>query len=726
MDIFEQMDDMKKNILDEHITTVKVAPCLAWYWVLGLSMASMAMLYFSFAPFGGWYLAYIAIVPWAAAMGFARSTRAAVLIGWICGAIYWAASVYWLILPTGVGYVAVVAYLSLYWLAGSYVVRRCVIGRVWMWFWLPVIFVTMEFIRAHVVSFEWFFLSQTQYENLRLIQVADVTGQYGVSFFVGMADGLLLDAVVWRVGGGSRKKLICGLAIVVASLAGMLIYGGYRMNQHATSRGPVVGIVQSAEPISLENAGQGPDKVLDKHIRMSMELLGKGCDVVLWSETMLPAGMNPDVLDVNVSKLSDAEVVSLVGGIFNKTIARAHDVKYLRRYLLLALGNITQIDGRSYGCRYFLENYLSSQQYGSLDDGRIAKLCAMLLGRQAEPLSPSQRRLAVGLYVSNADLKNFKPEDFKKLLQPHVDAYVMTLNVQDTTQLAEICRRTLVKVSPNVIGLELISLRVSVEVVRACSVSLGCDIIAGGSTLHPNPQPIEADDQWVIRNSVLLFSPSGREEIYSKIHLVPFSEYVIGKYSCKPLYDICRSFVPAVMPQLSPGKELARFHISDAAGSWQLATPICFEGTFSRICRRIADSGVKSNLVLANISNDGWFVWKVGEKYVATTEHSQHLVHYVFRAIENRLPVVRAVNTGISGYIDSDGRIRYLPGGVEKFNSSVMLRAVDAVPTLVDSRRSIYTVYGDFFPLSAAAVALAGVLWYFAKRSLRRSKGYGS
>ena len=93
--------------------------------------------------------------------------------------------------------------------------------------------------------------------------------------------------------------------------------------------------------------------------------------------------------------------------------------------------------------------------------------------------------------------------------------------------------------------------------------------------------------------------------------------------------------------------------------------PICYEGTFGDVCRRLVMRGRhKQADILVNLSNDGWFVWKWGSgPYRGSTEHAQHLAQYCFRAVECRTPVVRAVNTGISGSIDSCGRIVALVGG---------------------------------------------------------------
>ena len=63
-----------------------------------------------------------------------------------------------------------------------------------MYLLLPVVWVALEYVRAYVLSgFPWFYLAQTQYRQVRLIQIADLTGQYGVSFAVAMVNGALAD-----------------------------------------------------------------------------------------------------------------------------------------------------------------------------------------------------------------------------------------------------------------------------------------------------------------------------------------------------------------------------------------------------------------------------------------------------------------------------------------------------------------------------------------------------
>ncbi len=67
----------------------------------------------------------------------------------------------------------------------------------------------------------------------------------------------------------------------------------------------------------------------------------------------------------------------------------------------------------------------------------------------------------------------------------------------------------------------------------------------------------------------------------------------------------------------------------------------------------------------------------------------QHFSMAVFRAVENRKPLIRAANTGISGFIDSSGRIISKTGLFERLISTGEIRT--------DTTRSFYSKYGDLF-----------------------------
>jgi apolipoprotein N-acyltransferase len=106
---------------------------------------------------------------------------------------------------------------------------------------------------------------------------------------------------------------------------------------------------------------------------------------------------------------------------------------------------------------------------------------------------------------------------------------------------------------------------------------------------------------------------------------------------------------------------------------------------------------------IVNLTNDGWF-WE--------QEHWQHLQAIVFRAIENRVPIARASNTGVSGFIDSLGRVKaaLLPGTEGALSQTLVL----------DRRSTFYTRFGDLFAGFCTLATVAVVAFFTTKRLRRR------
>jgi len=273
--------------------------------------------------------------------------------------------------------------------------------------------------------------------------------------------------------------------------------------------------------------------------------------------------------------------------------------------------------------------------------------------------------------------------------------------------------------------------------VGRASERLGCPILAGGVTWHYNDRPMYLRDEWLFRNCAMWFDRTWKSgKPYAKMHPVPFSEYVPFKDSWPQLHRLLRSFVPEVMSQLEPGDEPVRFELARPDGRWQIVAPICFEATFARVCRKLVRSGPKDKLIMVNLSNNGWFVWQSRDGVNhESTEHAQDLAMSVFRTIENRVPVVRAVNTGKSASITSNGVIvailadhrgRTLISGLlildgARKNGNEYLPE-HGPKVLVDGRVSVYSLVGDVFAI-LVTLAASGLTAYVVLDRLRKSKG---
>jgi len=180
-------------------------------------------------------------------------------------------------------------------------------------------------------------------------------------------------------------------------------------------------------------------------------------------------------------------------------------------------------------------------------------------------------------------------------------------------------------------------------------------------------------------NSAYLASPSG--EIvgkYDKIHLVPFGEYV-------PLQDLL-FFIGSLgegIGDFKSGKEIYNFSLPQG----KFGVLICFEIIFPDLCRKFVKKGAN---FLVTITNDAWFG--------RTSAPYQHFSMAVFRAVENRVFVARAANTGITGIVDPKGKI-VREGGIfkrEAMNGTIHL----------SKEKTFYTLYGDLFAWACSAFSI--------------------
>ena len=209
-------------------------------------------------------------------------------------------------------------------------------------------------------------------------------------------------------------------------------------------------------------------------------------------------------------------------------------------------------------------------------------------------------------------------------------------------------------------------------------------------------------------NSTLIYDRDGvqRPERYDKTHLVPFGEQVPFRYGrLHWLYLWLNGLSPfsgldgAYEYSLTPGSEFTVFEVTTDAGKTRFGTPICYEDVMADVVRNyVWDGGRRRVDFLINISNDGWFLH--------SAELPQHLAIAVFRAVENRIGIARAVNTGISGFIDPNGKPYSLVAD-GAYGPGTVGYSVDHV--LLDKRGSLYGRFGDWFAWSC--VALAGVAW---------------
>lgn len=181
---------------------------------------------------------------------------------------------------------------------------------------------------------------------------------------------------------------------------------------------------------------------------------------------------------------------------------------------------------------------------------------------------------------------------------------------------------------------------------------------------------------------------------YDKQHLVPFGEYV-------PL--------PLIFGWLRPiaySLGVSDFYEGSTKTVFQhrktgsrFSTLICFEDIFPDLARQFVEKGARFLVV---ITNDAWFK--------NSAAPYQHLQASIFRAIENGVPVIRAANTGISGFIDKKGKVISRVENQEGHDIFVTGTKTETIS--LDEAHTFYRSLGFYFPyLLVLALVILGIKW---------------
>ena len=561
----------------------------AWALLMGLA----------FPQPGWWWCAHVALAPAVMAAIGSTSVWRFVWTTYASAWVWWLVRINWLAGVTGGGYVALAGGLALYFLVAFGLVRWLYLKYrgLPMTLILPLVWVSMEFVRgtAPAGGFAWFTLGHchapyAQGQGLsRLIQVADLFGEYGVSFLVAMTSGMVVDVIVEvyteyqqtdRIRThAARLSLYLWLTVTV----GAWLYGQYRIGQTGDIVPDSFAMAVVQTNIPQDNKDHPTPRQQEKDWQRLLDLTRQAASdpqvpsLIVWPETVVPAPLNPQVIA------------------YYQTAA-AHDLK--------------AIDGLRYH-----------------------------------------------------------------------------------RQIAETARR------------------------------FNVDLIVGASAYEWQPNPGRY-------NAAYLYLSNGIQSIerYDKIHRVPFGEYIPWVEDWPWLKEI---FIRYLSPYesdytLQPGQTRSVFRLRSrmslledstatrprAIGSRsyrqpgvlspseiRVATPICFEDAVARVCRSMVygRDATKRVDLLVNLTNDGW--------YSGQQMRPQHLQIAVFRCVENRVPMARSVNTGISGFIDSLGRVGPTVG-VDDRHQHVEGFAVHSLA--IDTRRSVWGRIGHW-PVIGLVIITAGL-----------------
>jgi apolipoprotein N-acyltransferase len=269
---------------------------LDYFW----AALSGALLVLSFPIINIWPLAWFFLVPLLLSIR-GKKGKDAFLLGVFSGVIAYLGLIYWVVvavhrygnipLPLAIPILLLlVIYLSLYW--GAFAFLASYVREKSEWIALlafPALWVGLEYLRSFLLSgFPWALVGYSQYLNTPIVQIADITGVYGVSFLLILCNTLFFLWIVrWR---GRKRVSLQGTIFAMVLVAVACGYGFWKLHTPLTSnKGLTVGVAQGniEQDVKWDKGFQ--KETLGIYRKLSVELRKASPQLVIWPETAVPA-----------------------------------------------------------------------------------------------------------------------------------------------------------------------------------------------------------------------------------------------------------------------------------------------------------------------------------------------------------------------------------------------------------------------------------------------------
>ncbi|MCX6560329.1 MAG: apolipoprotein N-acyltransferase [Candidatus Aminicenantes bacterium] len=258
--------------------------------------ASGALTALAFPKLNLMFFAWISLLPLLFLLVKARP-RQGLVLGWVAGAFFYGLLLYWIPnVPAHYGNLPIVVSLLVYLLLilllastwalfglGFAILRRR-LGET-AFFVAPFLWVALEYGVTHVLTgFPWGLLGLSQYKNTAFIQVAAVTGVYGVSFLLVMFQSLFAGSITHM----KRLPFAFGtIALAAVHVAGFL-------GQAKVVPGPQTfraAVIQGNVSPDMDWNGAGADKIMalfEEHMDLTRQARDQGAKLIVWPELSVP------------------------------------------------------------------------------------------------------------------------------------------------------------------------------------------------------------------------------------------------------------------------------------------------------------------------------------------------------------------------------------------------------------------------------------------------------
>lgn len=290
-----------------------------------LPIIAAILLILSYPRFNLEFLAWVALIPLFFALEN-KSLKRRFIVGYFFGLIFFSGILYWLANVTVPGTIVLILLLSLAPAIFSCLYIYPIPPNIYPIFYIPSIWVISEYLRTHLLTgFPWALLAYSQYLNIPVIQISDITASYGVSFVIVLIN-FCIYAVI-RKSHNRKKYTVIGIFILIA----VLFYGFFSLNQKYITQPLKVSIVQGNIPQELKWDKDYERFILDKYEFLTQLASKEGSHIIIWPETSVPVILGRDDIFERITNLADSLNTSLLVGVI-----REENLKYYNSAVLIS------------------------------------------------------------------------------------------------------------------------------------------------------------------------------------------------------------------------------------------------------------------------------------------------------------------------------------------------------------------------------------------------------
>ena len=617
-------------------------------------IASAAMLTVIQAPISWSFLAWVSLVPFILACSPSAKPKRLAVVAYLISLCYWLGNLYWIAPITAVGWITFCLYTAVHWPILALCLRYCRTKKIPLFLAAGVLFVGAERLQGFFLGgFFWRFLAHSQYANITLIQIADIFGAAGLSFLIAMVNGLLAELFL-----DARCSMLDTRYSILPPSLKLRRTGDTRcwknifklknfLKTALVCTAVVAAVVYGRWRISQED-----------------EFVEAG-PLVASLQSNVPQSVKRKALR---GKGQAAEQTSK--GIFDELMKQSEAGAEAGAELIVWPETMVQAT-------------LNPEVLSLVDSSHPWKAFDKALREHSKDTA----FLLVGAYGGKAD------ESKSRLTERYNSAFLYKTDGQQSDKQYS-------KIHLVLFG-EVLPFRKSFPLLFKLLMKFN---------------PYDYDHSLNAGSEYTVFEmDTGEDKGISHKDTKSQRELDISKKqknsSCPgALVAENKRVYPVRNPTQSPDRKggvTSRTKEKISNGVYNFSVIICYEATMPAIVRRFAldRQGRKQIDWLINISNDGWFVRFKGDKVLPSSELPQHAAICVFRAVENRLAVLRSVNTGISCLIDTLGRVKngFLAGSLPH---QAMARKgiagwfVDQMP--IDKRTTFFSKYGQWLDFCCA------------------------